>query len=187
MVPQERAEALLGDGGSLRLKYPFADAEPRRRHRALIRAVMRELALAAAEASPRPERAGWSFYQGSSRPSIALLDEAILEVSQLLGALADVDGAVVLTDRFELLGFGGEITGHLPEIVRVRHALDLEASFFEEVPIDSVGTRHRSAYRFCAQERDALAIVVSQDGAVQFVAWRDGAPTYWEHMPATAV
>jgi hypothetical protein len=186
MVPEERAASLLADGGSLRLKYPFAEGEPRRRHRALIRAVMRELALAAAEVSPRPDRAGWSLYQGSSRPSIVLLDEAILEISQLLGALADVDGAVVLTDRFELLGFGAEITGRLPEIVSVRHALDLEAAFYDEVPIDSVGTRHRSAYRFCAQERDALAIVVSQDGAVQFVAWRQGAPTYWEHMPATA-
>lgn len=186
MVPQERAASLLGDGGTLRLKYPFADGEPRRRHLALIRAVMRELALAAAEVTPRPDRAGWSLYQGSSRPSIVVLDEAILEISQLLGALADVDGAVVLTDRFELLGFGAEIGGRLPEIVSVRHALDLEATFYDEVPIDSVGTRHRSAYRFCAQERDALAIVVSQDGAVQFVAWRQGAPTYWEHMPATA-
>lgn len=187
MVPAERAASLLGDGGSLRLKYSFADGEPRRRHRALIRAVMRELALAAAEAHPRPERAGWGLYQGSSRPSIVQLDEAILEISQLLGALADVDGAVVLTDRFELLGFGGEITGRLPELVSVRHALDLEASVWDEVPIDSVGTRHRSAYRFCAKERDALAIVVSQDGAVQFVAWQEGAPTFWEHMPATAM
>lgn len=187
MVPQENAVSLLGEGGSLRLKYAFADGESRRRHRVLVRAIMRELAVAASEADPRPERAGWSFYAGSSRPSIVLLDEAILEISQLFGALADVDGAVVLTDRFELLGFGAEITGRLPEIVSVRHALDLEATFYDEVSIDSVGTRHRSAYRFCAQERDALAIVVSQDGAVQFVAWHQGAPTFWEHMPATAL
>jgi hypothetical protein len=187
MLPEARARALLGEGGTLRLKYAFADTAARRRHQALIGAIMREIALAGAEIHPRPERAGWSVYQKSHRSTIAPLDEAILEISQLLAALADVDGAVVLTDRLELLGFGAEITGALPEITRVHRALDLEAARYEVVPIDSVGTRHRSAYRLCAREPEALAIVVSHDSAVQFVAWRDGAPTYWEHMPIGGV
>jgi DisA bacterial checkpoint controller nucleotide-binding len=184
IIPQARAEGLLGEGGTLRLKYAFADAPARRRHVTLVRAIMRELALAAAEMNPPPEHAGFSVYQRSMRPSMATLDEGILEISQLLAALGDVDGAVVLTDRFELLGFGAEITGSLPEIGSVHRALDLEGTAHQVVPIDSVGTRHRSAYRLCALERDALAIVVSHDGAAQFVTWRDGAPTYWEHLPA---
>jgi DNA integrity scanning protein DisA with diadenylate cyclase activity len=106
-------------------------------------------------------------------------------MSQLLAALAEVDGAVLLTDTFEVLGFGGEIVGTLPEIRSVRRALDLEATVWESVPIDHVGTRHRSAYRLCAQEPEAVAIVVSHDGGVQFVSCRDGAPTYWEHVPVT--
>ena len=187
LVPEERAAALLGDGGPLHLKYAFADGPWRRRQGTLIRAIMRELALAAAEMTPRPELADWSIYQRSTRPALAMLDEAILEVSQLLAALGDVDGAVVLTDRFELLGFGAEIAGPLPEVTSVHRALDLEATGHQSVPIDSAGTRHRSAYRLCAQEQEALAIVVSHDGAVQFVTWRDGAPTYWEHMPAAGV
>jgi hypothetical protein len=187
MLPEARAHALLGDGGTLRLKYAFADTAARRRHQALIRSIMREIALAAAEVVPRPELAGWSVYQKSHRSTIGPLDEAILEISQLLAALADVDGAVVLTDRLELLGFGAEITGALPEITQVHRALDLEAERYEVVPIDGVGTRHRSAYRLCAREREALAIVVSHDSAVQFVAWRNGAPTYWEHMPVGGV
>jgi hypothetical protein len=187
LVPEQRAAALLGDGGPLHLKYAFADGPWRRRQGMLIRSIMRELALAAAEMTPRPERADWSIYQHSMRPGLAALDEAILEVSQLLAALGDVDGAVVLTDRFELLGFGAEIAGVLPEVTSVRRALDLEATAHQAVPIDSAGTRHRSAYRLCAQEKEALAIVVSHDGAVQFVTWRDGAPTYWEHLPAAGV
>jgi hypothetical protein len=184
IVPEAHAATLLGDGGALRLKYAFADGEPRRRHRTLIRRILRELALAATDTDPHSTSAGWSIYQESARPSIAALDEASLEVSQLLAALGDVDGAVVLTDRLELLGFGAEITGPLPEIDTVRRALDLEASVWEIVAIDSVGTRHRSAYRLCAHERDALAIVVSQDGAVQFVAWHGGLTTYWDHLPS---
>jgi hypothetical protein len=185
LVPRERAPALVGEGGAVRLKYAFADEEPRRRYRSLILAVMRELAIAGAQMDPRPERIGWSAYRASTRPAIAALDEAILEMSQLLAALGEVDGAVVITDTFEIMGFGGEITGKLPEIRTIRRALDLEANATETVAIDHVGTRHRSAYRLCAQEPDAIAIVVSHDGGVQFVANRDGATTFWEHIPLT--
>jgi sensor domain DACNV-containing protein len=185
LVPRERAEGLVTDGGAIRLKYAFEDEEPRRRYRSLILSVMRELAVAGAELDPRPERVGWSQYRASTRPGIVSLDEAILEMSQLLAALGEVDGAVLLTDGFEVLGFGGEIVGTLPVIRSVRKALDLEGDAWELVPIDHVGTRHRSAYRLCAQEPDAIAIVVSHDGGVQFVACRDGEPTYWEHVPVT--
>jgi hypothetical protein len=186
LLPETRVASLLRPGGVLRLKYTFNDGEGRRRHRTLIRAGMRELSLIASELDPRPDRAGWSLYQRSASATIATLDEAILEVSHLLAALADVDGAVVLTDRLELLGFGAEIVGPLPELVSVRRALDLEAVDHELVRIDGVGTRHRSAYRLCAEEPEALAIVVSHDGTVQFVASRDGAVTCWDHMPTTS-
>jgi hypothetical protein len=105
-------------------------------------------------------------------------------MSQLLAGLSDVDGAVVLTEYFEVLGFGCEIGGNLPEVAFVRRARDLEGAEYETVAVDGVGTRHRSAYRLCAHEQEALAIVVSHDGGVQFVAWHNGAPTYWEHVPA---
>jgi hypothetical protein len=185
LVPHERAAALVADGGAIRLKYAFVDEEPRRRYRTLILAVMRELAIAGAQMDPQPARIGWSAYRASTRLAIVSLDEAILEMSQLLAALGEVDGAVLLTDTFEVLGFGGEIAGRLPEIKNVRRALDLEANTTETVAIDHVGTRHRSAYRLCAQEPNAIAIVVSHDGGVQFVASRDGAPTFWEHVPVT--
>jgi hypothetical protein len=187
VLPEARARHLVSDGGLLRLKYAFADTAARRRYQVLVRALLREVALGAAEAPSPPERADWSVYQRSHRPALAALDEAMLEVSQLIAALADVDGAVVLTDRLEILGFGAEITGALPEISCVHRALDLEGTRFDVLPIDGVGTRHRSAYRLCAREPDALALVVSHDSAAQFVSWRGGAPTFWEHMSAGAV
>jgi hypothetical protein len=172
---------VLGANATIHLKYSFADEEPRWRYRTLILAIMRELVRAASELTARPERIGWHEYQASQRPEILALDEAIMEMSQLLAALADVDGAVVLNERYEVLGFGGEILGSLTEIATIRRALDLEAEQYVEVPIDGVGTRHRAAYRLCAQERGAIAVVISQDGGVQFVAWHNGAVTFWEH------
>ena len=185
LVPRERAGGLVSDGGAIRLKYAFADEEPRRRYRTLILDVMRELALAGAGMDPTSWPIGWDAYRASTRPGIVSLDEAILEMSQLLAALGEVDGAVLLTDSFEVLGFGGEIVGTLHELRSVRRALDIEGAVWEDVAIDHVGTRHRSAYRLCAQEPGAVAIVVSHDGGVQFVANRDGVTTYWEHVPVT--
>jgi DisA bacterial checkpoint controller nucleotide-binding len=184
-LPHDRATALIEQEHILTLKYAFVEGEPRRRYQTLMRSVMRELALASVELEPMSERAGWGTYQRSSRPAIATLDEAILEMSQLLAALGDVDGAVVLTDRFELLGFGGEILGRPEDISTVRRALDLEGTEYATVRIDGVGTRHRSAYRLCAHERQAMAIVVSQDDSVQFVASHGGEATYWEHVAAS--
>jgi hypothetical protein len=180
-VPQERCPALLGPRPTIQLKYRFAEDEPRKRYRTLILSVMRELGLAGAALDPRPAQVGWELYQGSQRPEIIQLDEAILEMSQLIAALADVDGAVLLNERFDVLGFGGEIAGSLAELNTIRRALDPEGTSYDLVPIDGVGTRHRAAYRLCAHEHEAFAVVISQDGSVQFVAWHEGAPTYWEH------
>lgn len=180
-VPQERAADLLRS--AIHLKYAFADDVARRRYRALMNAVMHALGAAAAEMTPPPARVGYEVYQRSRRPEIAVLDEAIFEISQLLAGLADVDGAVVITDQLELLGFGAEIVG-VPDVTTVRHAQDLEATEYHVDGVDRVGTRHRSAYRLCAFEPACLAIVVSQDGGVQFVKSLDGAVTVWDHGTA---
>jgi hypothetical protein len=105
----------------------------------------------------------------------------------LIAALADVDGAVVMTKRFELLGFGAEIRGSdFPDVIMVKRALDLEATSCDEELTDGVGTRHRAAYRLCAHVRDALAVVASQDGSIRFVTWMNGSVTYWDHVSTGA-
>jgi len=178
-VPHDSVPRLLRD--AVHLKYSFTDDLARRRYHTLMLGVMRELSLAGAEIEPRPSDVGLGFYQHSTRHQIVALDEAIFEMSQLLAGLADVDGVVVITDRLEALGFGGEIVGPLPDVSTVRHARDLEATQYDVVSIDGVGTRHRSAYRLCAFEPGCLAIVVSQDGGVQFVKSIDNAVTVWDH------
>ena len=102
--------------------------------------------------------------------------------AHLVADLSAVDGAVVLTDRLELLGFGGEIAGNLPEVVNVARALDLRGASRERVRTNLVGTRHRSAYRLCETVKRALAVVISQDGALRFVRWHDNAVTFWDQV-----
>ena len=170
----------LARGRYLRVKYACEDGEPRRRYRTLILAVMRVLGTAAAF-WPDAGQAGWSSYRRWNSPDLSTLDEAIFEMATLIGALAGVDGAVVLTKRFEVMGFGGEIAGDLPEVITVQRALDLEGTLRETEVVDAMGTRHRAAYRLCAQFHEAVVIVISQDGGVRFVAWQDGAVTYWDH------
>jgi hypothetical protein len=170
----------------LHLKYGFLAEEPRRRHRTLVLAAMRALARASA-AEPLGRPAGWQDYATQTRDPFPALDEAIFEVSHLIAALADVDGAVVMNTRWEVLGFAAEIVGDLPDVTRVAVARDLEGTTRTFESTDGVGTRHRSAYRLCAAVHDAMALVVSQDGAVHWVAWHDGEVTSWNHVPSDAI
>jgi hypothetical protein len=179
MLPPETAEETLVGSGPLRLKHAFRDGEPRRRYRRLILALMGAIARAGG-------LAGLTYVDGETYASLrdaglAPLRDAIMEMSQLIAALSEVDGAVVLNKRFELLGFGAEIIGDLPDVQHVARALDLEAEDCIAEPLLADGTRHRSAYRLCSRIPDALALVVSQDGGVRFVAVHRGEVTFWDH------
>ena len=124
---------------------------------------------------------GWQDYERTNDEGLARLDEAIFETAHLIAGLAATDGAVVMTKRFELLGFGAEITADHADVTEVARALDAEGTEREMVTTARVGTRHRSVFRFCANVRDALGVVISQDGGVRFVRWSDDAVTYWNH------
>lgn len=105
------------------------------------------------------------------------LSDAIDFISSLSG----VDGAVVITDKLRVLGFGGEITVHNSQLVELKKAKDAYGNDTSPVSIRSFGTRHRSAFRFCANYENAVAFVISQDGGVtavkecgpDLVIWQD--------------
>jgi len=178
IVPPDLAEDIL-DGRYVSLKHMFVDAEPRRRFRTLIVDVMNELARSHA-GKPARDPVGWDDYEASGDEVLSLLDEAIFEVAHLIAGLTAVDGAVVMTQRFEMLGFGGEISGDLPAVETVARALDVEGEVIVEEPTDGVGTRHRSAYRLCNELASVISVVISQDGNVRFIKCMGGAVTYWD-------
>jgi hypothetical protein len=179
VVPPEHASMLRESNPYLTMKYNFADAEGRARFRALIVEIMNTLARLPAD---NDHPIGWRDYQQTTDPKVMALDEAIFEMSHLVSSLSVADGAVVLTKRFELLGFAAEIHCEAAEVRYVAKALDLEGQKYRTESVLGVGTRHRSAYRLCQQLRDALAIVVSQEGTVQFVRWNDSQLMFWEHQ-----
>jgi hypothetical protein len=178
-LPPEQADVAVRGKGPLHLKYAFGDGEARRRYRRIILSLMRCIARAGGASGVM--RVDGETYEGLHDPELAPLQDAIFEMSQLVAALTEVDGAVVMTKRYELLGFGAEIAGDLPDVQHVARALDLEGEDTVPEPLLADGTRHRSAYRLCSLFPDALAVVISQDGNVRFVTTHRGAVTFWEH------
>jgi hypothetical protein len=181
VVPPSFAEERGAEDGpneGLRMKYTFAHGIARRRYRELIVRAMNTLASTHAG---RTEPVGWSEWNQSTAREIMAIDEGIFELAHVIAALSDVDGATVVTQRFEVVGFGAEIGAGLPHVPTVMRALDQEGTNLVGERTDGVGTRHRSAYRFCAAHPEAIAIVVSQDGVVRFVKKKDEQVTYWEH------
>ena len=183
-LPPELTEEIMGPNQYMTIKYQFLEYESRQRFRTLTLRIMNALAEIHGPESKHPKKqVGWQEYVTSKNEAIALLDEAIFDVAHFIAALSAVDGAVVITKRQELLGFGGVISGDLDSVGEVTHALDTEGVRTEAVLSEGVGTRHRAAYRICQKLHEAIAIVISQDESVQIVKWHNGSVTYWDQVP----
>jgi len=159
----------------VRLKYRLGQDEPSRRYRTLLFQILDGVSAATSKAS-----VGWSDFAADASANLELLEQSIFELSRLIANLTAVDGAVVLDKRFGLLGFGAEVSAELPSPTCVWRATDPEGREREPYGIENVGTRHRAAYRFANDHPQGLAIVVSHDGGVTFVANREGEVVFWE-------
>ncbi len=159
----------------LRLKYRFGQDEPTHRYRTLLFQILDGVAAATSKAT-----VGWSDFAQNASVKMERLEQSVFELSRLIANLAAVDGAVVLDKRLGLLGFGAEVSAELPSPTSVWRARDAEGLEREPYEVENVGTRHRAAYRFIQDHPDGLAIVVSQDSGVTFVANREGQVVFWE-------
>lgn len=187
IVPMELSENLEHTNSHLNIKYSFMFDEGRQRLQQDITRIMNEFAQAGKESGKRTGPIGWAEYEAISTPALSRMDEMLFEKAHLLSELTLVDGAVVLNRRFELLGFGAEISCGLDNVTTVQRAIDIEGVYREPESVKGVGTRHRSAYRLCSTLHGVLAVVVSQDGQVRFVRWLDGAVTYWDQMSTSVL
>jgi hypothetical protein len=91
-----------------------------------------------------------------------------------IAGLTAIDGATVLSSEYELLAFGAKITrrrGAAPvEQVTLTEPV-LESPALIVAPGQLGGTRHLAAAQFIHDQRDALALVASQDGRFTVFAW----------------
>ena len=185
-LAQECLRSGLG-GDHLSLTYRFTDAPSRRRFRTLLLKTMATLARIGGERVGSGGTVGWEEFSASGHRELGDLDEGIFEVGHLMAGLSQVDGALVVDQRFEILGFGAEIAGELPPVETVYRAADLEGAQMVPDHPGSFGTRHRSVFRLCAAYPQVMAIVVSQDGQVRFVQQQTGRVVYFNHRAHIAV
>ncbi len=103
------------------------------------------------------------------RPSSAL-GSAV----EALAGLTAVDGATIVSDDFQLLAFGAKIglRESARPVTEVLLTEPIQGAVSSTVPPTHLGgTRHLSAAQFVQDNRDALALVASQDGRFTVFAW----------------
>ncbi len=175
LVVDAAPEAAAGPLHGLRLKYRLSQDEPAHRFRSVLFQILECLAATSTKTS-----IGWSDFAADDSATLEQLEQSVFELSRLMANLTAIDGAVVLDKRFAILGFGAEVSAELPAPSRIWRALDTEGKEREPADIENVGTRHRAAYRFVRDNPQGLAIVVSHDGGVSFVANREQEVVFWE-------
>jgi hypothetical protein len=122
--------------------------------------------------------ADWAAYQRLEARELSEADEALFELGHLLADFMRVDGALLVSRRLEIIGFGAEILDK-DDMPLVYAARDLEGEDLVPEALDGVGTRHRAAYRFCWAVPEGLCVVISQDGQIRWVKQRFGKVCYW--------
>ena len=120
----------------------------------------RALALLAGASAEARDQRGWQ--------------DALTRAVSAIAGLTAVDGATILTGEYELLGFGAKITRRrgAPLVPYVTVTEPIAGGGAEIVePPQLGGTRHLSAAQFVHDQRDAIALVASQDGRFTIFAW----------------
>jgi DNA integrity scanning protein DisA with diadenylate cyclase activity len=91
-----------------------------------------------------------------------------------IGGLTSIDGATLINDKHELLAFGAKIgrsekSSPIEEIVVTEPIVGCSTRVIH--PAQNGGTRHLAAAQFVYDQKDALALVASQDGRFTVFAW----------------
>jgi sensor domain DACNV-containing protein len=178
--PQRTLVELLDPGGPLSAKYRVdlpASSQP---YKALLDKILQRLVFLAKLKDK--DSVGWLelIQWGEEMPYS--ISTQYLDLAGWLADMATVDGCLLLDPRFSVLGYGVEIQVPCYESETVYRALDSEAEQTIPESAERAGTRHRSAYRLCRDCPRCLAVVISQDSTIQFVANIDGQVTYWSHL-----
>ncbi len=103
--------------------------------------------------------------------------EALLRSIDIVGGFTAVDGATIINRNYELLAFGAKIARSgmsLPvdRIITTEPVMDGTPTLMH--PGQNGGTRHLAAAQFIYDQRDAIALVASQDGRFTVFAWSPG-------------
>ena len=106
----------------------------------------------------------------------------LIETANFISSLSAVDGAVVITENLQLLGFGAEIIAISPSLNKVKVITNFKNNTGEYRNIELFGTRHRSAFRFCSSFENAIAAIVSQDGGIKLTKRVGSNVLFWPNI-----
>jgi hypothetical protein len=114
--------------------------------------------------------------------------DALRRALDLVGGLTAVDGATVITDHYDVLAFGAKIVRRWesPQSGPILATEPIEGATAELVEVNQLGgARHLSAAQFVHDQRDAMALVASQDGRFTVFAWSECEGTVHAHRIET--
>ena len=100
--------------------------------------------------------------------------ETVNRAVDAIAGLTAVDGATVITATYEVLAFGAKIARRKgsPQVEQVTITEPVEGNVAQTLhPTQLGGTRHLSSAQFVHDQRDAVALVASQDGRFTVFAW----------------
>ena len=104
-----------------------------------------------------------------------LVPPDILRVTEAIGTLSAIDGAVVFSQSLRVRAFGAmvrEPAGLLSRRDEIDRVSILNVAAVERVNIRELGgARRRSAATFVANNYDCVALTASQDGGVSLASW----------------
>lgn len=114
--------------------------------------------------------------------------EALRRVVDGIAGLTAVDGATIISEKYELLAFGAKIVrrakwGQVGSVI-VTEPIEGTSPMIVE-PGQLGGTRHLSAAQFAHDQRDAIALVASQDGRFTVFGWSPCENTVYAHRIET--
>ncbi|HTD39822.1 MAG TPA: hypothetical protein VK671_04320 [Mucilaginibacter sp.] len=106
--------------------------------------------------------------------NLMLWKEELSKEIDCVAGLTAVDGATIINDKHELLAFGAKITRPhgsetVKEIMVTEPIINSAAQIIP--PGQDGGTRHFAAAQFVYDQRDAFALVASQDGRFTIFSW----------------
>lgn len=109
-----------------------------------------------------------------NKQNLVLWQEEFNREVEKVAGLTAVDGATIINDKHELLAFGAKITRPfggetVKEIMVTEPIIDSPAQIM--APGQDGGTRHFAAAQFVYDQRDAFALVASQDGRFTIFSW----------------
>jgi hypothetical protein len=111
---------------------------------------------------------------GEEERHVVKWQDALSDAVSAVAGLTAVDGATVLTDQYHLVAFGAKIVRRprSPQVEQVAVTEPIQGGIAEVVhPTSLGGTRHLSAAQFVHDQRDAVALVASQDRRFTVFAW----------------